>query len=136
MNAVVNGNHGTARGSRIADPAMAMGGKTGTAQVRRITAAQRAAGVKNEDLPWKHRHHALFVGYAPIANPQYIVSVVVEHGVGGSSAAAPLARDLLLATQKRDPQKIHTVDEAIEEAMRFKSMTEQPVKPKTKKPPG
>ena len=136
MNAVVNGSHGTARGSRIADPAMAMGGKTGTAQVRRITAAQRAAGVKNEDLPWKHRHHALFVGYAPVANPQYIVSVVVEHGVGGSSAAAPLARDLLLATQKRDPQKIHTVDEAIEEAMRFKTMTEQPAKPKTKKPPG
>ena len=124
MNAVVNEPRGTANGSRIREPGYSMGGKTGTAQVRAITAAQRAAGVKNEDLPWRQRHHALFVGYGPVEAPRYVVSVVVEHGVGGGKVAAPLGRDILLATQKRDPQKIHTVDEAIEEAMREKKKFE------------
>ena len=59
-------NEGTAYRSRIADPAMLMAGKTGTSQVRIITAAERAAGVtKNEQLPWNRRDHALFVAYAP-----------------------------------------------------------------------
>lgn len=116
MNAVVNEARGTANGSRIQEAPYSMGGKTGTAQVRRITAAQRAAGVQNKDLPWKFRHHALFVGYGPIEAPKYVTAVIVEHGVGGASAAAPIARDILLATQKRDPRKIHTVDAAIEEA--------------------
>jgi len=112
MSAVVNDQRGTAYGSRILEAPFSMGGKTGTAQVRRITLAQRAAGVKNEELPWRHRHHALFVGYGPIEAPKYVVSVVVEHGVGGSKAAAPIARDILLACQKRDPRTIRTVDEA------------------------
>lgn len=116
MAGVVNGDHGTARGSQIKEAPYSMGGKTGTAQVRRITAAMRAAGVKNESLPWKWRHHALFVGYGPIEDPRYVVSVVVEHGVGGAKAAAPIARDIMLAIQKRAPHKIHTVDEAIEAA--------------------
>jgi penicillin-binding protein 2 len=103
MDMVVNQERGTAYGSRIHDPAMAMGGKTGTAQVRRITMEQRAQGVRNEDLPWKSRHHGLFVGYAPLQNPRYVCSVVVEHGVGGSTTAAPAARDILLEVQKRDP---------------------------------
>lgn len=103
MWSVVNGPSGTARGSKIAEEGRQMGGKTGTAQVKRITKAQRAAGVKNEDLPWKDRHHALFVGYAPVDNPRYIASVVVEHGVSGSGSAAPLARDLLVEVQKRAP---------------------------------
>lgn len=116
MNAVVNDQRGTAYGARIKEETYSMGGKTGTAQVRRITMAQRAAGVKNEDLPWRSRHHALFVGYGPVDNPRYVTSVVVEHGVGGSKAAAPMARDLLLAAQKRDPRKIRTVDAATEAA--------------------
>jgi penicillin-binding protein 2 len=111
MDNVVNSERGTAFGSRITEAPYSMGGKTGTAQVRRITAQQRAAGVKNEDLPWKFRHHALFVGYGPIKDPSYVVSVIVEHGVGGSKAAAPMARDLLLATQKRDPRHIRAIDE-------------------------
>jgi penicillin-binding protein 2 len=82
---------------------MEMGGKSGTAQVKRITKQERAAGVKNEDLPWQFRHHALFVGYAPVTNPRYAAAVVVEHGVGGSAAAAPIVRDLLLLAQQRDP---------------------------------
>lgn len=103
MDRVVNDQRGTAYGSRIKEAGMEMGGKTGTAQVKRITKQERAAGVKNEDLPWHFRHHALFVGYAPIANPRYACSVVVEHGVGGSKAAAPVAHDLLLMAQQRNP---------------------------------
>lgn len=103
MESVVNGERGTAHSSRIEEPGMEMGGKTGTAQVKRITMKQRLEGVLNEDLPWHFRHHALFVGYAPIQAPKYVCSVVVEHGVGGSTAAAPLAKELMIEAQRRDP---------------------------------
>lgn len=97
MNAVVNDRRGTAYGSRIIDDTMRMAGKTGTSQVRNITAAERRAGViRNEDLPWERRDHALFVNFAPIEAPKYAVAVVVEHGGGGSKAAAPIARDITL----------------------------------------
>ena len=100
--AVVTQPIGTAYGSRIKEEGMAMGGKTGTAQVRRITMAERESGViSNDALPWRQRDHALFVGYAPVDNPRYAVSVVVEHGGGGSHVAAPIARDVLLECQKR-----------------------------------
>ena len=90
-------NEGTAYRSRIADPAMTMAGKTGTSQVRIITAAERAAGVtSNEQLPWNRRDHALFVYFAPYDNPKYAVAQIVEHGGGGSAVAAPIARDILL----------------------------------------
>jgi penicillin-binding protein 2 len=76
---------------------MTMAGKTGTSEVRIITAAERAAGVtKNEQLPWNRRDHALFVCYAPYENPKYAVAQIVEHGGGGSAVAAPIARDILL----------------------------------------
>ncbi|HEY9163704.1 MAG TPA: penicillin-binding protein 2, partial [Magnetovibrio sp.] len=101
MENVVNSPTGTAFGSRIKDPRYRMAGKTGTVQVRRITKAERETGVlKNEQLPWRERDHALFVGYAPFENPRYAVSVVVEHGGGGSSVAAPIARDVLQMVQK------------------------------------
>ncbi|WP_415919635.1 penicillin-binding protein 2 [Tateyamaria sp. SN6-1] len=97
MYAVVNDRRGTAYGSRIIEDAMRMAGKTGTSQVRNISAAERARGVtRNEDLPWERRDHALFVNFAPYDNPKYAVSVVVEHGGGGSKAAAPIARDITL----------------------------------------
>ena len=97
MFAVNNSERGTAYSSRIADSTMLMAGKTGTSQVRNITAAERAKGViANEDLPWKRRDHALFVAFAPYDAPKYAVSVVVEHGGGGSAVAAPIARDIIL----------------------------------------
>lgn len=94
---------GTAYAHRISEPGFEMGGKTGTAQVKRITKAERAAGIKQEDVPWHYRHHALFVGYAPLADPRYACAVVVEHGGGGSAVAAPVAKDILLECQRRNP---------------------------------
>jgi penicillin-binding protein 2 len=112
MIAVVNDSRGTAHGSVIKEAPFSMAGKTGTSQVRRITLSQREAGVKNQDLPWKFRHHALFVGYGPVEDPKYVTAVIVEHGVGGALTAAPIAKNILIATQKRDPRKIRTVDDA------------------------
>lgn len=95
---------GTAFGSRIVNRGYRMAGKTGTSQVRRITAAEREAGLKTlGQRPWKERDHALFVGYVPIDSPKYAVAVLVEHGGGGSSVAAPIARDILDKTMEIDP---------------------------------
>lgn len=103
MDRVVNARRGTAFGARIEDPGMAMAGKTGTSQVRRITMAERASGVvKNADRPWRHRDHALFAAYAPVDAPRFAVSVVIEHG-GESKRAAAIARDILREAQRRLP---------------------------------
>ena len=103
MNMTVNDPDGTAFASRIAGAGRAMAGKTGTSQVRRITMAERRAGVlRNEDRPWKHRDHALFVAYAPLESPRFAVSVVIEHG-GESKRAAAWARDILVEAQRRSP---------------------------------
>lgn len=123
MDDVVNNAKGTAYGSRITEAGMSMGGKTGTAQVKKITMAQRRSGVKNEDLDWRSRHHALFVGYAPLDNPRYVTAVVVEHGIGGSRTAAPIAKDLLLETQKRAPAKTDIVLEKASASMNVTGKT-------------
>jgi penicillin-binding protein 2 len=94
---VVNGN-GTAGRSRLPFPDISMGGKTGTAQVRRITGGQRGQGGD-----WKYRDHGLFVFFAPVEKPMYAGAVVIEHGMGGSRAAAPVARDVM--TYLFDKQK-------------------------------
>jgi penicillin-binding protein 2 len=97
MFAVINTERGTAYSSRISEPTMVMAGKTGTSQVRNISASERASGVvSNADLPWERRDHALFIAFAPYENPKYAISVVVEHGGGGSAVAAPIARDMML----------------------------------------
>ena len=95
MHAVIHGPTGTARGSRPRGM-LSMAGKTGTSQVRRIT----VRGQDQSMIPWEERHHALFVGYAPVKNPRYAVSVVVEHGGSGSSMAAPIARAALQRTME------------------------------------
>lgn len=111
MTRVVNEPIGTAFRSRIRAEGREMGGKTGTVQVRRITKAEREEGVrKNKDRQWKDRDHALFVGFAPVDAPRYAVSVVVEHGGGGSSTAAPIARDILLKAQERAAHTVATTD--------------------------
>jgi penicillin-binding protein 2 len=106
MDLVTNAGGGTAYRSRIDIPGMEMAGKTGTSQVRRITMAERQRGVlKNEDLPWNRRDHALFIAFAPVHAPRYACCVVVEHGGGGSKVAAPIARDILIECQRRDPSR-------------------------------
>lgn len=104
---VVNGDYGTAWRARLpAEMGMLMAGKTGTAQVRRISKSERDSGViKNENLPWERRDHALFVCYAPVAEPRYAVAVVVEHGGGGSAVAAPIARSVMIRTLELDPAR-------------------------------
>ncbi|HTV88095.1 MAG TPA: penicillin-binding protein 2 [Stellaceae bacterium] len=110
MVSVVNEPRGTAYHARIKDPAFAMGGKTGTSQVHRITAAEREHGVlTGARVPWKDRDHALFVGFAPIDAPRYVAAAVVEHGGTqggeGGAVAAPIVADVLLEVQKRDPAR-------------------------------
>ena len=89
MDEVVNGA-GTAGASRLPLEGIRMGGKTGTAQVRRIMDRNRGQGGE-----WKYRDHGLFICFAPVDNPRYAASVVIEHGMGGSRAAAPVAKDVL-----------------------------------------
>ena len=67
-----------------------------SSQVKRISKADRATGAhKRKDRPWKDRDHALFVCFAPFASPRYAISVIVEHGEGGSTTASPIARDIM-----------------------------------------
>lgn len=103
MISVVNEPQGTAWNSAIMERDMKMAGKTGTVQVRRISKAEREEKAESDNLLWKERDHALFVGFAPIHAPRYAVSVVVEHGVSGSKTAAPIARDILYEAQLRNP---------------------------------
>ena len=105
MNAVSNEPGGTAYMSRISDLGnLTLAGKTGSAQVRRISKAERDVGVKkNEDLPWEQRDHALFIAFAPVIAPRYSIGMIVEHGGSGSKAAAPIARDIMREVLIRDP---------------------------------
>jgi penicillin-binding protein 2 len=110
MNAVVNEPGGTAYAARITEPGFAMGGKSGTSQVRHISVYEHGHGVrKSTQLPWKDRDHALFVAFAPVGAPRYVCATVVEHGGasggGGSAVAAPICRDILLEAQQRDPAR-------------------------------
>jgi penicillin-binding protein 2 len=110
MNAVVNEQGGTAYAERITDPGLAMGGKSGTSQVRAITEYEHEHGLRKiSQIPWKERDHALFVGFAPVGAPRYVCATVVEHGgVGGghgSEVAGPICRDVLREVQRRDPAR-------------------------------
>ncbi len=106
MYEVVNGEHGTARQASLGNPQVALAGKTGTSQVRRISHAERATTVrKNEDKPWEERDHALFVAFAPFREPRYALAVVVEHGGSGAATAAPIARDIMAKALELDPTR-------------------------------
>lgn len=101
MAKVVNEPFGSGYASRITQPGFEMGGKTGSTQVQRIKKRDRQQGLASSaNRPWHTREHALFVGYAPLHNPRFVTSVLVEHGGSGARAAAPVARDILLMAQK------------------------------------
>ena len=108
MNAVTNDPGGTAYAWRIPNPGFEMAGKTGTAQVRVISRAERESGVKKDtQLPWNLRDHGLFIAFAPVSSPRYACACVVEHGALGHPQVQ-MARDILLYTQQRDPAKLPT----------------------------
>ena len=86
---------GTSYRHRFEDPNFTFAGKTGSSQIKRFTEAQREAEVKQTDLKYKDRDHALFVAFAPYKEPKYAISVVVEHGGSGGSAAAPIAKKII-----------------------------------------
>lgn len=106
LNKVVNQPGGTAYPERIIEPGFEMAGKTGTAQVRRYTLEERARGLtKNQNLEWKLRDHALFVGYAPVSDPRYAIVNIIEHGAIGHPHVL-MARDILHFCQQRDPSRM------------------------------
>ncbi|MBA7586053.1 Peptidoglycan D,D-transpeptidase MrdA [subsurface metagenome] len=86
----VNGKRGTGKTARLKD--VTVGGKTGTAQVVTL---EKFKEVDEEDVPYKYRDHAWFTSFAPAENPEIAVTVLVEHGGHGGSAAAPIAKKVL-----------------------------------------
>nr|WP_294505060.1 penicillin-binding protein 2 [uncultured Rhodopila sp.] len=104
MWAVVNEAGGTAPLAKLADPGVQLAGKTGSAQVRRVSRELRESGhFDSQKLPWEYRPHALFVAFAPYDAPRYALAVVIEHGNAGAAAAAPMAHDIMTEVLKRDP---------------------------------
>jgi penicillin-binding protein 2 len=89
-----NERFGTSYKSRIDDPKYQFAGKTGTAQVKRISKRERELDLKLEQIPYKDRDHALYIAYGPYINPRYALSIIVEHGGSGSRTAAPIAKKL------------------------------------------
>ena len=123
MSGVVNGPRGTARAARLQVDGVTMSGKTGSAQVRRISMAERKRGVvRQEAVPWQYRDHALFVAFAPTDAPQYSVSVIVEHGAHGNTTAAPIARDVL--TYLFEPERAMATLAPLERALEQKRAAE------------
>ena len=94
---------GTSYGSRSRNKKYMFAGKTGTSQVRRFTQEQRELEVKNEDLPYEQRDHALFVAFAPYKDPRYAISVLIEHGGSGSKSAAPIAKKVIQKVMEKHP---------------------------------
>ena len=92
---------GTSYKSRLTRKEYIYAGKTGTSQIRRITAEERELKLKNKDLPYEKRDHALFIAFAPYKNPRYSISVVIEHGGSGSSGAAPIAKKVIKKVLER-----------------------------------
>ena len=86
---------GTSYGSRHSNEKYIFAGKTGTSQIRTITEEERELNLKQTELPYERRDHALFTAFAPYKNPRYAISVVIEHGGTGSSAAAPIAKKVI-----------------------------------------
>ena len=96
-----NEQMGTSYRSRLTKPEYVYAGKTGTSQTRKITAEERELKLKQKDLPYERRDHALFVAFAPYKNPRYAISIVIEHGGAGSSGAAPIGKKVIKKVLER-----------------------------------
>ncbi len=103
MFGATNELYGTSFSSRFDDKKYQFAGKTGTAQVRKITEEQRELDLKTSQIPYEQRDHALYVAYGPYENPRYALSIIVEHGGSGGKVAAPIAKKLFkLVIDKHD----------------------------------
>tara|TARA_B100001939_G_scaffold145188_1_gene125765 strand:- start:3051 stop:5018 length:1968 start_codon:yes stop_codon:yes gene_type:complete len=87
--------NGTSYRSRFEDKKYQYAGKTGTAQVKKITKLQRELDLDTSEIPYEERDHAWFIAFGPYKNPRYAMSVLVEHGGSGSSTAAPIAKKIM-----------------------------------------
>ena len=101
MFAATNEVGGTSYASRIKDKKFMFAGKTGSSQIKKFTELQRELEVKQKDLKYEDRDHALYVAFAPYKDPKYAISVVIEHGGSGSSAAAPVAKKIIKKVLER-----------------------------------
>lgn len=99
---VVNTPRGTGYASRLTLPGVHMAGKTGTAQVHDMSAAEERENFNDANLPWKFRPNAFFIAFAPVQAPRFAVAVAVEHGNEGASVSAPIAQALITAALTRD----------------------------------
>ena len=106
MYGATNEAGGTSYRSRLRDKKFMFAGKTGSSQVKRFTEQQREDEVKQTEIEYESRDHALFIAFAPVSDPKYAISVVVEHGGSGSSAAAPIAKKVIKKVLERDSLRI------------------------------
>ncbi|MFL2889784.1 MAG: penicillin-binding protein 2 [Pelagibacteraceae bacterium] len=106
MYAATNEPGGTSYASRLNNKKFMFAGKTGSSQIKKFTQEQREAEIKQKDIIYEDRDHALFVAFAPYNDPKYAISVLVEHGGSGSSAAAPIAKETIKKVIERDQQRI------------------------------
>ena len=102
MYAATNEIGGTSYRSRLKDKKYMFAGKTGSSQIKRFTEQQREDEVKQSEIDYKERDHALYVAFAPYNDPKYAISVLVEHGGSGSSAAAPIAKKVIKKVIERN----------------------------------
>ena len=98
-----NEPRGTSYRSRLTKKGFIFAGKTGTSQIKKFTALQRELEIKNVDLPYEERDHALFVAFAPYHDPRYAISIVIEHGGSGSGSAGPIAKQIIKKLLERHP---------------------------------
>jgi penicillin-binding protein 2 len=101
MFAATNEPGGTSYRSRLKEKRFMFAGKTGSSQIKKFTAKQRELEVKQTELDYLSRDHALFIAFAPYDNPKYAISVLIEHGGTGSSAAAPVAKKVIKKVLQR-----------------------------------
>jgi penicillin-binding protein 2 len=105
MYGATNEPGGTSYGSRLTKKEFIYAGKTGTSQTRTITEEERKLKLKQKDIEYEKRDHALFVAFAPYKNPRYAISVVIEHGGSGSSSAAPIAKQVIKKVLERHKER-------------------------------
>ena len=111
MFAATNEIGGTSYKSRFKEKKFMFAGKTGSSQIKRFTAEQREAETKQQDIAYLERDHAWFVAFAPVEDPRYAISVLVEHGGSGSSAAAPIAKKIIKKVLERHEIRIAQINQ-------------------------